>query len=151
MAWAQPPVWSESLCMRNISDVCFEIHLWLLLLARRFDCVLRNLQPLMAFKISGTYLFRYASLIFVINLLIQFVSLAGLGVIHFLSCPVIFCHCHHSQHPLLPHSVTCSSNPTFSTNPSNRNRPWYPGLPSRIIRLDRTYHAHCLLSVPCWL
>ena len=52
------------------------------------------------------------------------------------------CHHYHFQHQLLIYSFTPGANPTFSTNPSHLNRFLVPpGLPSRIIGLDRTYHA----------
>jgi len=58
------------------------------------------------------------------------------------------CHHHHSRYPLLLHSFTPGSKPTFSTNPSHLNRLLVtPELPLWIIGLDWTSHAHQFIFI----
>jgi len=68
-----------------------------------------------------------------INSLIHSVSLASHVSTHLLiHLSAYLCHHHHSHHPLLPHSFTPGSKPTFSTNPSHLNTSATPRLLLRL-------------------
>jgi len=86
---------------------------------------------------------------FGINVAIHFVSLNRLVSIHLLIHLSSHLFHHHSQHPLLTHSFTPGSKRTFSSDPSHLNKLLvHAGLPSRIIGLYRTYHAHQFVISP---
>ena len=69
-------------------------------------------------------------LVFGINFQIHSVSLTILVSIHlFIHLSTHLCHHPHSRHPLLLHSFTPGSKPTFSTNPSHCRFLLLTGLP----------------------